>query len=174
MTFKLHFILFFISTLLFSSSFNQVEDHPIKLTSSQIKYDATAKTLKMECKVFIDDFAPVINTGLFLRARNGELTVDDKNGIERYFQEKYRIFVNHRKLSLTFKDYTIQENVMSIEFDENHVALKKGDEIYIENELLFEEFDYKQSNWMTIRIPPYVPNDNFESKIDNFTYSHRF
>jgi len=45
-------ILLFSSTIALSS-----DNHPIKLTSSMIRYDANAKNIVVECKVFIDDFA---------------------------------------------------------------------------------------------------------------------
>lgn len=177
MTFKLNLIFFLITTVLLSFIAPSTEsslDHPMKLTSSEIKYDINTKSIKMECKVFIDDFAPVINPTLFVRAQKLNLTNDDKKGIERYFQEKYRIFINHRKLSLSFEEYSIRENVMSIRFSENYVSLQKDDEIYVENELLFEEFDYQQSNWITFNMPPFIFNRNFESKKGNFTYSFKF
>ena len=41
-----------LSTLFIFFSFS----HPIKLTSSIIKYDTETKSISMECKVFIDDF----------------------------------------------------------------------------------------------------------------------
>ena len=175
MTFRLQIIYLLLSTLFFSSPVKHSKEHPLKLTSSEIKYDAKTKTMKMECKVFIDDFAPVINSSLFLRVRNSEITENDKLEIQSYFREKYRIFVNNRKLPLNFKNYKVhaQENVLSIEFSENRVSLKKGDEIYIENELLFDEFYYQQSNWVTLRIPPFLPQYSFESKIEKFAYSHK-
>ncbi|MEM6718895.1 MAG: DUF6702 family protein [Bacteroidota bacterium] len=174
MTLKLHYILLLIASMFFSSPTEQSVAHPIKLTSSEIKYDAKTKSIQMRCNVFIDDFTPVINPTLFIRAKQESLTEEDKKGIEQYFQQKYRIYINNRQLSLSFEDYTIKENVMTIAFSENYAELKKGDEIYIENELLFEEFDYQQSNWISFNMPPFLLNKNFESKMDNSTYSHEF
>jgi len=174
MTVKLHFILALVTTLLFTAPIKRSEEHPIKLTSSEIKYDANTKTIQMKCNVFIDDFTPVINATLFVRAKQVRLNEEDKKGIERYFQEKFRIYINNRLLSLEFEDYTIKENVMTIEFSKNYADIKKGDELYIENELLFEEFEYQQSNWVTFNMPPFLLNKNFESKIDNFSYSYEF
>ncbi len=51
------------------SSFN----HPIKLTSSEIKYNTDAKTLRVKCKVFIDDFAPAVSVSLLTSLNDSDL-----------------------------------------------------------------------------------------------------
>ncbi|MEM6686964.1 MAG: hypothetical protein AAF617_14375, partial [Bacteroidota bacterium] len=61
-----------------------------------------------------------------------------------------------------------------VHFSENYADLKKGDELYIENELLFEEFEYQQSNWITFNMPPFLLNKNFESTVDNSSYTYTF
>lgn len=155
------------SLLLTSSSFK----HPIKLTSSQIKYDSKAKTIGMECNVFLDDFAPAISPTLFENVTTSNVTEKDKKQIEEYFIAKYKIKINGKTLPLKFEEFNYKNNVMRITFSKNKIALKKGDRLYIENELLFEHFFELQSNWITIRIPPFLSNYNFESKFDNYAYS---
>ena len=85
---KLLFIsLFVCNTSLISSTYT----HPIKLTSSQIKYDVKSKSVRLECKVFIDDFAPAISSSLLTTINQGaNLTEGDKQRIENYFIEKYK------------------------------------------------------------------------------------
>ena len=148
--------------------------HPIKLTSSIIKYNSETKVISMECKVFIDDFAPAIGPNLENRINDKSLTKDDLLGIENYFRTNYKIFIDGKKLLLTIDKYKVANNVMTLSFSSTYITLKKGDKLNIENELLFEKFPDLQSNWMTIQIPPFLPNYNFESKFDNYLYSFTF
>lgn len=148
--------------------------HPIKLTSSIIKYNSETKVIRMECKVFIDDFAPAIGPNLENRINDKSLTKDDLLRIENYFKTNYKIFIDGKKLLLTIDKYKVANNVMTLSFSSTYITLKKGDKLNIENELLFEKFPDLQSNWMTIQIPPFLPNYNFESKFDNYLYSFTF
>lgn len=159
-----------LSTLFIFFSFS----HPIKLTSSIIKYDSETKSISMECKVFIDDFAPVIGPDLENRINNKSLTNNDLLNIENYFISNYKIFFDGKKLPLAIHTHKVANNVMTLSFKSTHIILKKGDKFSIENELLFEKFPDLQSNWMTIQIPPFLPNYNFESKFENYIYSHTF
>jgi len=168
---RLIFITTILNSLLFISSSYK---HPIKLTSSEIKYDVKANTIAVECKVFLDDFAPVISTTLLADVSTSKLTEIDKKKIENYFIAKYKIMINGKELPLKFEKYKYKHNVMTITFSRNNITIKKGDKLYIENELLFEEFVDLQSNWISIRIPPFLPNYNFESKYNNYSYSHTF
>ena len=70
--------------------------------------------------------------------------------------------------------YYVSNNVLSIVFMHDGVAIDKGGDLKIENALLFEAFGDIPSNWMTIRVPPFVKNYNFESKIGNPVYDHTF
>lgn len=128
----------------------------------------------MECKVFIDDFAPAIGPNLENRINDKSLTKDDLLRIENYFRTNYKIFIDGKKLLLTIDKYKVANNVMTLSFSSTYITLKKGDKLNIENELLFEKFPDLQSNWMTIQIPPFLPNYNFESKFDNYLYSFTF
>ncbi|MDG2444302.1 MAG: hypothetical protein P8M14_02515 [Flavobacteriaceae bacterium] len=159
-----------LSSLLILFSFS----HPIKLTSSIIKYDKETKGLSMECKVFVDDFAPAIDQALEHRINNKTLTKDDLSRIEDYFITNYKIFIDGEKLPLAIDQYKVANNVMTLSFKSTHIIFKKGDKFSIENELLFEKFPDLQSNWMTIQIPPFLSNYNFESKFENYIYSYTF
>ncbi|MDG1160840.1 MAG: hypothetical protein P8M76_02080 [Flavobacteriaceae bacterium] len=159
-----------LSSLLILFSFS----HPIKLTSSIIKYDKETKVLSMECKVFVDDFAPAIDQALEHRINNKTLTKDDLSRIEDYFITNYKIFIDGEKLPLAIDQYKVANNVMTLSFSSIYITLKKGNKLNIENELLFEKFPDLQSNWMTIQIPPFLSNYNFESKFENYIYSYTF
>ena len=155
----MHFLILSISITYASKG------HPIKLTSSEIKYDAKTKSVRVECKLFIDDFAPAISATLMRSINQSDLTKDDLKRIENYFISKYKILINGKLLSWKIKSYDIGNNILSLVFIINNVEIKKGDDLEIENALLFEAFGDVQSNWMTIRFPPYIGNYNFESKL---------
>ncbi|WP_435578467.1 DUF6702 family protein [Gilvibacter sp.] len=139
--------------------------HPIKLTSSLLSYDDSAKKLTLECKVFIDDFSPAINGVLQFNIQKGALTDTDIKGIEAYFKEKYVIQINGKTLPLKIKDYEIElkANVLTLHFENKGITLKKNDKIKVENSMLFESFGHLQSNWMTFKFPPLLRSKSFES-----------
>ena len=110
-----------LSSLLILFSFS----HPIKLTSSIIKYDKETKSLSMECKVFVDDFAPAIGQTLEHRINNKTLTKDDLSRIEDYFISNYKIFIDGEKLPLAIDQYKVANNVMTLSFKSTHIILKK-------------------------------------------------
>jgi len=170
---KLKIFILLFTSLFVLSSFN----HPIKLTSSEIRFDADKKGIVMECKVFMDDFSLAFfdpSGNLYSRMTTSSLTDDDIKRIESYFVEKYKILLNGEKLSLKFDSYKVKDIVMSIQFSTDDINLKKGDELFIENQLLFELFNYQQSNWITLNLKPYISNHNFACKLKNYTYTHTF
>lgn len=147
-------------------------NHPIKLTSSEIKYIPKTKNIRIECKVFIDDFAPVISSTLLTSISEKNLTKEDTRRIENYFLEKFKIILNDKPLPWSIDSYNIEHNILTLVYCNYGVELNKNDNIKIENTMLFEAFGEIQSNWMTISFPPYFNNDNFESKIDDPIYSN--
>lgn len=167
---KLLLGVFSVSILLLFCSFN----HPIKLTSSLIKYDKSKKNITIECKVFIDDFAPALHSTLEQKINDLSLTKNDLKIIENYFLSKYKFFMNGNNLQLQLKTYKVRDNVLTLSLSIPNVSIQKGDKLIIQNELLFEKFPELQSNWMTIQMPPYIGNYSFESNFENFSYSHIF
>lgn len=151
--------LLLLGILTFSSSFKW--NHPLKLTASEIKYDVSSKKLKLECKVFIDDFESSINKTLSKNINIYALTKADKAGIQKYFDNHFVITSNGKVLSLKYLSATVRksENGMSIKFYKNNVSLKKDDKVKIKNTLFFKEFGVNQSNRVTVRIPPFIAKE---------------
>jgi len=147
-------------------------NHPIKLTSSEIKYIPKTKNIRIECKVFIDDFAPVISSTLLKSIAQKNLTQEDLSKIENYFLEKFKIIYNGKPLPWNIDSYHIEHNILTLVYCNYNIDLNKDDHLKIENEMLFEVFGEVQSNWMTISFPPYFNDHNFESKLDDPIYSN--
>lgn len=164
---RFQLLLLFVGVSLAFSFYN----HPIKLTSSLIKYKASEKKVTIECKFFIDDFGPSLRADLEDKMNDMTLTKDDLAFIEQYIVSKYKIFLNGERVSLQLESYKSKENVLTSYIAIENISFKKGDVLRIENELLFEVFTDLQSNWMTIKMPPYISNAAFESNIDNSIYT---
>ncbi len=158
-----------ILVLLVSTSFN----HPLKLTTSLLEYNSAKKSLNIECRVFIDDFQNTLNRS-GMNASN--LTKEDIEEIEYYFDEFYRIVVNSRKLTLNYTSSQVLggNTVLSLKFRVDDLTIKKGDYLLIENRLFFEEFGPLQSNKMTLRIPPFLEEGYRETTFQNYTINYQF
>ena len=166
---------FFIAILLCSLTLvTSGADHPIKLTSSEIKYDHKAKQVRVICKVFIDDFSPAIHPDLLASLEDSKLPKEQMVRIEKYFESKYKIAVNGKRFPWKIVSFDVGNNILTIHFEEVSMSIKKGDKLEIENALLFEAFGDIQSNWMTLRFPPLLKNHNFENNTFNTDYSHTF
>lgn len=163
---KLVKILSLISILFIFSSSN----HPIKLTASLIEYNPEANSIRMECRVFIDDFEDSIHKKGFDVLN---LTEEDKEEIEYFFDTYYHIKVNGKKLPLNYKSSEIikDHNVLVIKFTENDITIKNGDQLFIENKLFFEQFGYLQSNRITLRIPPFFKEKNYAVNLAKYSIS---
>jgi hypothetical protein len=146
--------------------------HPIKLTASLIEYSPKTNCLKMECKIFIDDFEKSINKTLAKNIDTSNPSKEDINGIDDYINSYINLSLNNKTLNIKYKTSEIVKtyNVLLIKFEDINVKLKKGDKLLIENALFFEEFGYAQSNRITIRIPPFIAEDHYETTLDNYSF----
>ncbi len=169
---KFYKTLLLLGVVIFATSFK----HPIKLTASLIEYDLNSTSLKTECKIFIDDFEKSINKTLTKNINLSDLTKENKTGIENYFEKHFNITVNGKILPLKFKASEVlkEYNVITIKFVDNKLKIKKGDKLLIENTLFFEEFGYLQSNRITVRIPPFIAEDNHEAVVNNYAIPYNF
>ncbi|WP_299255556.1 DUF6702 family protein [uncultured Aquimarina sp.] len=159
---KFHQILLLGCLLLFSTSFSS--SHPIKLTSSLIQTFPKSNILRVECRVFMDDFTYSMNDTFTKNFNALKLSEQDIEGIEDYFERYYKIIINDKIYTLAYESSEVFEkhNVISIKFSNKIPVIKEGDQICIENTLFFEDFDFLQSNRMTVRIPPFISENYFE------------
>lgn len=172
MKLKLYNTILLFGVLLIFSSYK----HPIKLTASLIEYNTETSSISVKCRVFIDDFERSINKTLLKDINVSNLTKEDKAGIENYFEMFYYITIKGKKLPFKYKTSKVYEeyNVLDIEFSENVMTIKKGDQLLIENTLFFEEFRHLQSNRITLNIPPFISEDNLVTTLSNSSISYTF
>ncbi|MBQ4822881.1 hypothetical protein J8M14_22630 [Aquimarina sp. MMG016] len=118
----------------------------------------------MECRVFMDDFTFSMNDTFTKNFNASNLSKEDLEGIEDYFERYYKIFINDKIYTLTYISSEVFEkhNVLSIKFSNKIPVIAEGDQICIENTLFFEDFDFLQSNRITVRIPPFISEDYYE------------
>lgn len=169
MTLKLFTSCLLLCALLTLTSF----DHPMKLTSSLVEYDADKKVLNVECRVFIDDFTNILNRP---KLDVNNLLSEDIAEIENFFYQFYRIEISGSQKSLDFvKSKVFEEsNVLSLSFSVHDVSLDEGDDLQIENTLFFSAFGAMQSNHMTLRLPPFVTEEYHECIYSEHTVSYTF
>jgi len=135
-----------------------VSGHPLKLSASLIDYDPKAKTIRVECKVFVDDFELSVERSVLKGVDTSKIKKEDKPGIiEDYFKRFYTITLNGKVLPLKLKVATPlpQHNVLVIEFVEIPLVLKEGDKFEIRNAMFFQDFGPLQTNRILVRIPPF-------------------
>ena len=149
--------------------------HPLKLSASLVEYDPHQETLRMECKVFIDDF----DSSLFLSVlkgvdRNTLTSLDKKRAIEAYFEKFYSIKVNRKKVPLKIAATRVLQghNVLIIYFEKNKLPMKKGDKIEVRNTMLFRDFGPAQMNRIAVRIPTFGIDDNHVATLYEHTFNY--
>ncbi len=165
---RLHIVLLLLGVISCFSSFT----HPLKVTASLIEYNEDAKNIRVECKVFVDDFSQSI--GRPMNVNN--LSERDIKDIERYFREFYVVMVNGKKYPFEYDSsyYEKSFNVLTIKFYESDFTVKKGDKLEVKNALLFDVFGFLQSNRMELRFPPFFQSSYFESTKVKDAIEHTF
>ncbi|MFO0356447.1 MAG: DUF6702 family protein [Sphingobacteriaceae bacterium] len=158
---KLIFNSFVILSIFFLST---AFKHPVKLTASLIEYNETKKNLHIETKLFIDDFLASFkkSKGLTIDIRN--ISKTDKDKINEYFNDDFKISLNKKDFMLNYNSLEIMEqyNVAVFKFDYKVSEINKGNILEVSNTLFFKDFGYIQSNRCTVRIPPFIEEDNYE------------
>ncbi|WP_299619353.1 DUF6702 family protein [uncultured Tenacibaculum sp.] len=145
--------------------------HPLKVTASLIEYDENQKNIRVECKVFVDDFLQSIGRPMNVNSLNKK----DITDIESYFNEYYIIKIKGKKFTFKYDSSYFEKafNVLTIKFSESSFTVNKGDNIDVKNALLFDVFGFLQSNRMELRFPPFFQSKYFETtKVeDSYTYT---
>jgi len=135
--------------------------HPLKLTTSLIEYKSEKNSLHMECRVFMDDFLISIGKSVNL----ADPTKDERQLIQNHFAKNYVIMLNDQvyPFQLNYWEVMEEQNVFIMKFNIDTFSLKKGDQLCIKNQLFFKEFDFLQSNKVTLKIPPIIEQLYFET-----------
>ena len=147
--------------------------HPLKLSASLIDYDPGQQGIRVQCKVFMDDFQlSLINSVLKGRDPRKVRKEDRPRLIEEYFDIFFHIQHNGRKLPWKVQSLTplYKENVLVIRFKWMAAKLAKGDTLALRNTMFFRDFGYEQTNRMVVRIPSFGIEDAHAATIRDFTF----
>ena len=125
----------------------------------------------MECRVFIDDFENSLLRYFEKEINVAALSKEDQKTIERYFLRNVTVIVNDLSLTLRYKSSVVleEQNVLALKFSANVPPIKKGDVFCMENRLFFKEFEFLQTNMITVRLPPFISENYFEAKEDDYS-----
>ena len=166
--------LFFVYPLLLSTG---TLSHPLKISASLIDYDPQDKTLRLECKVFLDDFERSLSRSVLQGVDVSTLKKEERPRIiESYFKEFYQIRLNGKKLPLKYQTVVplYDRNVLIIKFAKISLPIKKGDTLEIENSMFFRDYGPSQSNRIAVRIPPFGIEEGQVATWNNFKFSYTF
>ena len=151
--------------------------HPLKLSASLIEYDPKDKTIRLECKVFLDDFERSLSRSVLKGVDVSTVKRQERPKIiEAYFNEFYRITFNGKKLPLEYASIIPlkEHNVLIIKFKRTPLSIKKGDKLDIENSMFFRDFGPAQSNRVAVRIPPFGIEEGRVATWDRYNFSYTF
>ena len=149
--------------------------HPLKASASLVEYDPISKTIRMECKVFIDDFQRSLLNSVAKGIDPSKVKRKDRHRlIEAYFDVFYTIEHNGKRVPLKLKAVTplSRQNVLVIQFARVPLRIKKGDKLVIQNSMFFRDFGAAQTNRIAVRIPTFNIRDGHVGTIRNHVFSY--
>jgi hypothetical protein len=155
----------------------RASSHPLKASASLIEYDSVNKTIRMECKVFIDDFQRSLLNSVAKGIDPSTVKRKDRHRlIEAYFELFYAIEHNGKRVPLKLKALTplSRQNVLVIQFAKVPLKIQVGDKLRIENTMFFRDFGAAQTNRIAVRIPPFNIRDGHVATIRNHIFSYTF
>ena len=151
--------------------------HPLKLSASLIEYDPKKKTIRMECKVFQDDFEYSLSRSVLKGRDLSKLKREERPQIiEAYFKQFYSIRFNDQRVPLKYGAVEVlrEHNVLVISFQATPLTIKTGDKLEVRNLLFFQDFGNAQSNRVLVRIPPFGIDDGHVGTMNNYSFSYTF
>ena len=151
---------------LFGSS---VYAHQLKFSTTLIEYVEESARLDLMFNVFMDDFAYGVDNLLSKEIDYVSPSKSEKKDLKKYFDTFFKISLNGIQLNLEYEEVEIYSdyNAFRFKFSCDKVNINKGDELFFENNLLFNEFGYQQTNMTVIRIPPFFEEEHYQATFKN-------
>ena len=145
-------LLFFISSLFMtvSTSNHFKKLHPVYMSVTEFVFDPVQKKAEMTCKIFSNDFESVLkkyHTGVdLLNPTKKEIS---GRWMNEYVQQKLKVKVNGKPLTLEYLGFEIEEDAVLIFYVSS--AMESPKEIIFENKLLYD-FKTAQMNIMHVEV----------------------
>ena len=161
-------------TLLFVLIFfgSSTSAHKLKFSTTLIEYDQKSAKIALMFNVFMDDFALGIKNLLSKEIDYLTPSKQEKKDLEKYFKTYFKISLNGIQLNLKYEEIEIYSdyNAFRFKFSCDKIYFHKGDELFIENNVLFNEFEYQQTNMNVIRIPPFFEEKYYQATFKSGTH----
>ena len=151
--------------------------HPLKLSASLVQYEPDNKSIRVECKVFMDDFELSLSRSVLKGVDVSTVKREERPKIiEAYFKAFYKIHVNGKRIPLNYAAVIPlrEQNVLVIRFKPVPLTIKKGDRLDIENSMFFRDFGPAQTNRIAVRIPPFGIEEGRIATWDQYKISYTF
>ena len=164
-------------TLLSTLTPSAASSHPIKASASLVEYDDVKKAIRLECKVFIDDFQrSLMNSVLKGKDPSTVSRKDRPRLVEAYFDKFYSIKHNGTRIRWEVVDLVPlrKQTVLLIKFRQVPLKIKPGDNLHILNTMFFRDFGPAQTNRIAVRIPRFGISDGHVATIRNHVFSYTF
>ena len=158
--------------LLFFLINSSVSAHQLKFSTTLIEYDEQSAKIELMFNVFMDDFALGIQNLLSKEIDYISPSESEKKDLTKYFETYFKIVLNGIKLNLQYEEIEIYSdyNAFRFKFSSNKIYFYKGDELFIENNVLFNEFEYQQTNMNVLRIPPFFEEKYYQATFKSATH----
>ena len=116
-------------------------NHPVYLTVTEIEHNATAQSLEISCKFYVEDFEKTLRQVYTKKVDLMGSKTDASNDklISTYVSEHFIIKINDKQVVLKYAGFNIENEALYAFFEVQQVnAVKK---IHIRQDLLFAQFD---------------------------------
>lgn len=143
--------------------------HQLKFSTTLIEYVEESNKFELMFNVFMDDFALSVDNLLSKEIDYISPSKSDKKDLKKYFDTFFTISLNGIRLKLKYESIEIYSdyNAFRFKFSCEKVIITKDDELFVENNLLFHEFEHKQTNMNVIRINPFFEEKHYQATYKN-------
>lgn len=131
----------FLFTLLISFSSFTTDAHKYYMSVTDIEYVPQKKSLQIISRVFIDDLEKLLQTRYdeSIQLTSEDNTTVNNKYIEKYFQDKFKIIIKNKQLSLNFIGKRYEDDMIICYFEAVNVENFKS--ITISNLVLTDLFE---------------------------------
>ena len=161
---RLILLLFFVCSSVYA--------HKLKLSTALIEYNEKSTNIDFMFNVFMDDFVVSANKLISKEIDYVDPSKADKKRVKKYFDTYFKISINGIQLDLKYNEIEVHSdyNAFRFKFSCDNILIKKGDDIFIENNILFNQFEYQQTNVTVIKMSPFFDEKYYHATFKSATY----
>lgn len=148
--------------------------HPIKMSLIYMDYDANDQSLFIECRLFSDDLTLGIEEELKQSIGEFNWTLKENELVNRFINQHIQISIGEQQLVFTPYEtiFDKPQKVVFLRYEFHPIALIEGQKVTITNDILFNQFQYGQTNVLQIEIPR-VAETMMQSDMDNYSITFK-